>query len=238
MFEYSDYERVFRSYSNEFDAGSYGANGTATFIITMNTNNQYVSPVIDISTKTFNFIQNLINNDETNETTRYGSAKNKYISRTVTLNQESEDLIVYLTGYRPQNTNIKVYGKFLNTNTDNQLFDEKVWTELEFRNNMDVVFSNDEDDYKEYVFGIPSNIASTITASGTPFATYLDTGVSLSIDKVATGSASYHSPDVTGGAIYTIHRGFNSFSIKVLLLSEDPVRIPNARDVRALALQV
>ena len=77
LFEYSDYERVFRSYSNEVAAGSYGANGSATYVVTLNTNNKYVSPVIDLSTKTFNFIQNLINNDETNETTRYGSARNK-----------------------------------------------------------------------------------------------------------------------------------------------------------------
>lgn len=238
LFEYNDYERVFRSYSNEVAAGSYGANGSATYVVTLNTNNKYVSPVIDLSTKTFNFIQNLINNDETNESTRYGSAKNKYISRTITLNQESEDLIVYLTGYRPQNTNIKVYGKFLNTATDNQLFDEKVWTELEFKNNMDVVYSNDIDDYKEYVYGIPASTSGVITASLTPFATYSDTGVSLSVDNIARGTASYNSPSPTGGTVYNINRGFNSFSIKILLLSEDPVKIPNVRDVRALALQM
>jgi len=143
-----------------------------------------------------------------------------------------------LTGYRPQNTNIKVYGKFLNTATDNQLFDEKVWTELEFRNNMDVVYSNDINDYKEYVFGIPPSTTGVITASLTPFATYSDTGVSLSIDNIARGTASYNSPSPTGGAVYNINRGFNSFSIKILLLSEDPVKIPNVRDVRALALQM
>ena len=222
LYEYDDYERVLRSYSNEVAAASYGTSGTATYTVTLKTNSPYVSPVIDLGVKSFNYIQNLINNDDTNENTKYGNAKNKYISKNVTLNQRAEDLIVYVTGYRPIGTDIKAYAKLLN-NGDNGLFDTKQWSELTLVPATQATqFSSpkDKEDYRELVFGFSSgnSVASQTIA-------YLDPNTTV--------------PDVvvyydSGGARY---EGFDVFAIKLVLLSDNPVKIPTMRDVRAIALQ-
>jgi hypothetical protein len=219
LYLYYDYERTLRSYSNEVDDGGY-TDGTATFNINLSTENQYVSPVIDIGVKTMNFIKNEINNDYTNEDTRYGNALNKYISKNVALTQEAEDLLVYLTGYRPNGTDIKVYGKFLNQN-DIESFDSKPWSELTNQLAGSYGSPQDKEDYREYIFGIPTG--NTIPNQTTA---YLDPN---SVDPVNV--ITYY--DTTGSP----HTGYNTFGIKILLLSDSPVNIPTLRDVRAIALQ-
>jgi hypothetical protein len=219
LYLYYDYERTLRSYSNEVDDGGY-TDGTATFNINLSTENQYVSPVIDLGVKTMNFIKNEINNDYTNEDTRYGNALNKYISKNVVLTQEAEDLLVYLTGYRPNGTDIKVYGKFLNQN-DIESFDSKPWSELTNQLAGSYGSPQDKEDYREYIFGIPTG--NTIPNQTTA---YLDPN---SVDPVNV--ITYY--DTTGSP----HTGYNTFGIKILLLSDSPVNIPTLRDVRAIALQ-
>lgn len=219
LYLYYDYERTLRSYSNEVDDGGY-TDGTATFNITLSTENQYVSPVIDLGVKTMNFIKNEINNDYTNEHTRYGSALNKYISKNVVLNQEAEDLLVYITGYRPNGTDIKVYGKFLNEN-DTESFDTKPWTEL--TNQLVGIYGSpqDKEDYREYIFGVPVGNTVALQANA-----YLDPNATDPVNVI-----TYYD---TGGAIYT---GYSTFGIKIVLVSDSPVNIPTMRDVRAIALQ-
>lgn len=224
LFEFTDYERVIKSHSNEIALGGFN-NGSTTFNVTLRTNNEYVSPVVDLSAKTFNFVRNLINNDDTNEYTRYGNAKNKYISRNVVLNQEAEDLIVYITGYRPYGTNIQVYGKFLNS-ADNENFDSKPWTLLEYKDGMDVVYSSPQDleDYREYRFGLPvgNTVALQQNAYSDPLASAPE----------PTNILTYYD---TNGTPYT---GFSTFGIKIVLLSDNPVKFPTLRDVRGIALQM
>lgn len=219
LYLYYDYERTLRSYSNEVDDGGY-TDGTATFTINLSTENQYVSPVIDLGAKTMNFIKNEINNDDTNEHTRYGNALNKYISKNVVLSQEAEDLVVYLTGYRPNGTDIKVYGKFLNQN-DNESFDSKPWTEM--TNQLVGIYGSpqDKEDYREYIYGIP--VGNTVALQANAY-----------LDPNATDPANVITYYDTNGVIHT---GYNTFGIKIVLLSNSPVNIPTMRDVRALALQ-
>jgi len=226
LYELDDYERVVRSYSNEVAQGGYGANGSATYVINMITNNQYMSPVIDLSAKRFNYIKNMINNDTTNENTRYGNALNKYISKNVVLNQEAEDLLVYVTGYRPVKTDIKVYAKILNQ-TDNELFDTKEWTELIFNStNQYTLYSSpkDKEDYKEYVYTFPTgNTVANSTVA------YLDPNSLATVG--AADCVTYF--DSQGVQYYR----YSTFCLKMLLLSTDPVVIPMVRDIRGLALQ-
>ena len=223
---YYDYERVLRSYSNEIADGAYGDRGNATFNILMRTQNDYVSPVIDLGAKTFNFIRNIVNDDATAEHTRYGNAYNRYISKRVVLNQEAEDLIVYVTGYRPVGTNILVYGKFLNRN-DNENFDVKAWTELSLKKELKTTFSSPQniDDYRELVYEMPVG-KLPFDDERTALNAYLDPD---SIDPVKV--LTYKD---TLGEIYT---GYSIFAIKIILLSNSPVVLPTMRDVRALALQ-
>jgi hypothetical protein len=223
---YSDYERVLRSYSNEIATGTYGAGGTATFNINMKSTNDYVSPVIDLGAKTFNFIKNVVNNDASKEHTRYGNAYNRYISKRVSLAQEAEDLLVYVTGYRPVGTDIIVYGKFLNRN-DNEGFDLKAWTQLTLKREMQSTYGSPQnvDDYREYIYEMPVGRLPN-TDERYALNAYLDPE-SVDPTKVLT----YVD---TLGEIYT---GYSIFALKIVLLSNNPILLPTMRDVRAVALQ-
>lgn len=231
LYEFRDYERVIRSYSNEIATGTYGTKGTSTYEVELSTSSQYLSPVMDLSTKTIDYITNLINNDDTNEFTRYGNARTKYISKTVVLDSVAEDLRVWITGYRPAGTNIKVYGKFLNSQTDSELFDSKPWTELTYLDGLGAIFSSPKnfEDYKEYRFGVPSATSRPSTPINT--VSYLDS-IGDAPNGISVGTLTYYT---SAGAV---HRGFDTFSIKIALFSTDGANFPTMRDVRAVALQV
>lgn len=232
LVDYTDYERVIRSYSSEVAAGSYGSNGTATFAVTLTSSSQYLSPVIDLGTRTFNFIRNKINNDETNEHTRYGSAQARYISKIVALNAESEDIRVYVTGYRPVGTDISVYGKFLNDTTDSEPFDNKQWTKLSFDSSKGISLgttysspSKNEanKDYREYIYVLPTSNAYPQTA-------FANNNTNIAYDPI--GTITYN--DSLGNQ----HLRYTKFALKVVLTSNNPVNIPTMRDIRAVALQM
>ena len=228
LYDYSDKERVWRSYSNELTQGGYGANGSATFVLSLETSDNGLSPVVDLGTRTFNFIQNIINNDNTNEHTRYGNAKARYVSKVVVLTQISEDLQVYVTGYRPNGTTIDIYGKFQNSTTDSEPFDSKLWTKLDYRNNTDKLSSpNAETEetklYREFIYGPPltkqyiqSAFANNTPATGEP-----------------AGVLNYN--DFTAN---TQHVGFDKFALKMVLRTNNPVNFPTVRDLRGIALQI
>jgi hypothetical protein len=240
---YNDYERTLRSYSNEVAAEIYGSGGSATFNINMKTTNDYVSPVIDLGAKSFNFIKNVVNNDATKEHTRYGNAYNRYISKRVVLAQEAEDLNVYVTGYRPVGTDILVYGKFLNRN-DNENFDNKAWTQLVLKKELQGSFGSPQDlnDYREYVYEVPKGeliLARDIEMN------YYNTGRYYpSTDERYALNAYLDAYSSDPLFVLTYHdslgepyQGYTIFAIKIVLLSNNPVILPTMRDVRAVALQ-
>lgn len=172
-FEYSDKERHVMSRSNE--VASLSSNKSSTVKINMTTESSYVSPVINLSKKTMLFIENIINNDTTNEHTRYGNAETKYISKKIILadGQEAEDLKVLITAYRPSGTDIKVYAKFKN-NQDPDLFNDKVWTEMDYVGGGELVFSSpaNSKDFIEYEFSVP-------TTNTYPHEAYANVGVDI-----------------------------------------------------------
>jgi hypothetical protein len=225
LYEFRDYERVIRSYSNEVAANTY-TSGTSTFEIEFNTNNYYLSPAVRLDTKAINLVKNDINNDTTNEQYRYGNARSKYISKVVILNQVAEDLQVYITGYRPYGSDIVVWGKFINSESDIDLFDNKLWTQLANINETSGIYSSPRDmtDFKEYKFGLSNTATYSASAYADP--------VGNTSAGVAIGTLTY-----TDGA-GVVHRGFNQFALKIDLVSNNPVLYPMMRDVRAIALQV
>ena len=233
LYEYRDFERTVKSYSNEVALGTFGTKGTATQEISLVTYSPYVSPVISLRARTFNYIQNIINNDDYNEWTRYGNAKAKYLSKTVILDAVAEDLLVFVTGYRPKGTNIKVFAKFFNADSDASNFDSKVWTELSYKNSTDLIFSspNNLEDYKEYSFSPPQATARPSGSANNTFYGYSDTVGDVGKD-IPAGTLTYYDENDT------IQRGFNMFSIKIALLSEEGAKYPTMRDVRAIALQM
>jgi hypothetical protein len=143
--------------SKEVDLISSARSNQAVASIVSST--PYVSPVIDLNRTHGVFVHNIVNANTANETAPSGgAAQNKYICKTITLaeGQDAEDLKVYLTAYRPPNTDILVYAKIAN-NEDSDTFDSHDWIQLE---TSDTVFSSisNTDDWIEYEFGFSPTI--------------------------------------------------------------------------------
>jgi hypothetical protein len=94
----------------------------------------------------------------TGETSRSGGpASTKYLTKKVVLNAgfDSGDLNVYVTAYRPVNTDILVYYKILNRN-DTQIFDDGQWQLMTKTNSSDSAYSQTRSNLYEYTFA-PGN---------------------------------------------------------------------------------
>lgn len=82
-----------------------------------------------------------------------GPATSKYCTKKVVLNSgfDSGDLNVFLSAYRPSNTDIHVYYKILNRN-DTQTFESGNWQLMTKTNASDTLFSQTRGDVYEYTF--------------------------------------------------------------------------------------
>lgn len=195
-YQYNDYERHAMSRSNEIN--SLSSNKSGEFRVDLTTTNDLVSPVINLSRKSMLFVENKINNDSTNEHLRTGNAETKYVSKKVVLadGQEAEDLNLYLTAYRPNDTEIEVYAKFWN-NQDAQPFDDKVWTKLQYADGGEFVYGSQTNtsDYREYKFTVPSTNAVPYGAfANTGFDIYNALGGGVSIQSSNTAiTAKQHT---------------------------------------------
>ena len=213
--EMIDFERKVYSYSNEINNS---INDSLLIRAFMETTNKYISPVIDLSRKSALVIKNIINNDNTGEDTRYGNALAKYISQPIVLadGQEAEDLKIYLSSYRPINTDVEVYVKFLN-NEDAETIESKIWTKLTLENSDLRSSPIDRFDFKEFVYNVPTSAPVTNAA----YKNESNFGIVQYVD--------------TNGAIY---QSFKTFVIKIVLLSNDGIYVPKINDLRGIALQV
>jgi hypothetical protein len=113
--------------------------------------------------------KNIINNDYTNEDTRYGNALSKHVSTKINFDDGrfAEDLIVYLRAHRPANTDIKVFAKIHNSN-DPEAFDDKSWTLLNCTGGANVYSSDtNEDDLREYTYGFTLHPNTATVDAGT-----------------------------------------------------------------------
>jgi hypothetical protein len=128
----------------------------ATFNYQKPATNLFESPFIRGDGLTIATTKWLINNDVTNEHTRYGNALSKHITKKLEFGTKLvEDVRIYLTAWRPVGTDIKVYAKIHNS-TDNEAFDDKNWTLLDVKTNAEKYASvNNKADRVEYTYGFP-----------------------------------------------------------------------------------
>ena len=205
-----DGRRYILSRSNEIANLSSAKSAEIKFTLT-NGGNVRHSPAIDNDRSALFTVENLINNDSTNEdSTGNGNAIARYVQRTVTLadGQDAEDLKVFVGAYKPSTATVKVYVKLLN-GEDGETMEDKTWIDMTQITSATVVSdSENTQDFNEYEYSIPTS--------------YL-TG--------ASGEVQYTDDGVT----YT---GFKHFKIKVVLLSSTPSRVPRLKDFRAIALQI
>ncbi len=150
--------------STEVDLLSSARSNQATASIVTRT--PYVSPVIDLNRTHGVFVHNVVNANTSGESAASGgAAQNKYICKTITLaeGQDAEDLKVYLTAYRPPNTDVLVYAKIAN-NEDSDLFDSHAWIQLETSDNVYSSISN-QNDWIEYEFSFPDAIMTGLVGA-------------------------------------------------------------------------
>lgn len=97
-----------------------------------------------------------------------GAAVARHIANKVVFNkgQYAEDVRMFMTAYRPLNTDIKVYVKVHNSQ-DPEPFDDKAWTPLEYVTDpKSYSSSEDQNDFIEYELGLPSYSDTAVDVPG------------------------------------------------------------------------
>jgi hypothetical protein len=159
-----DKERIVAGYSNEkqFMAGAK----SMTIHARMTTDSQFLSPVIDMVKNKQLVIENLVDplGFDYNEFFSTGNEKSKYVSVPVTLatGQDSQDIQILLTAYRPPGTDVLVYVKFKNS-YDPDPISAKTWTPL--INQTPDFYSNpaNPSSFNDYTFSTAHNYSSIAT---------------------------------------------------------------------------
>lgn len=84
-----------------------------------------------------------------------GNLVNKYISKNITLadGQDAEDLNIYLTVYKPENTDVKVWVKLRN-GEDSETLAQKQWIELNYNSDFNSSTVN-KNDFVDLLYSIP-----------------------------------------------------------------------------------
>lgn len=199
--------------------GSYGStaqakvnivNGEITSVYFTNNGSGYITtPTITITDPTTRSGNSNVSISVLGETSSHGgSAYTRYITKKVVLAEglDAGDLRVYLTAYRPVNTDVHVYYKILNAN-DTQSINECNWQLMTKINNSSTLYSKTRNDIFEFEF-----------APGI-FNSNLDQGF-----------VQYTS---NNGQVF---KEFNQFVIKIVLTSKDATYVPEITDMRCIAL--
>ena len=107
-----------------------------------------------------------------------GPALVKYVTKKVVLDAgfDSGDINVYLTAYRPVNTDINVYYKILNRN-DTQTFESGNWQLMTKTNSCDTLYSQTRGDTYEYSFapgttGVDQGYVTYTSSTGQVYTTF------------------------------------------------------------------
>jgi hypothetical protein len=135
---------------------------------------------------------------EFNETGNTASSATRYISKNVILaeQQDAEDLVCFVTAYRPPGTDLKVYGKFL-AGADSETFANKDWSALT-ETTSSTLFSSlvNRDDYVELVYGLPESI-QIISSDASVNTTSANIAVNLT-ESFTAGGFVYITDNTTG----------------------------------------
>lgn len=132
---------------------------SAVYLFDVSSNNDYTCPFIEPEIARSHYSKYVINNDYTLENTNYGNAYAKHVTTKVNLNtdQFAEDMLFYVTAYRPAGTDLKIYARVQNSSKDNDAFDDKDWTLLEQVDGIGVFSSSvDDTDYVELTYNFPN----------------------------------------------------------------------------------
>ena len=185
---------------NLYGTGKKSAVVNVNFSVAVSEQNRFSVPYINTGELDFFFYQNDINNtytetrggitDYDTEVARNGLAKTKYLSKKISFGEGkyAEDLVIYLTGYRPAGTQIKVYAR-LHNSADKEAFDDKAWTPLEIKNNIDRFSTEDPKDMWEYTYGLPQYPTVHAELTGNFLTTLNSNSITTTVDQTSNITA-------------------------------------------------
>lgn len=218
---FNNVNTVIKSRSNEINDDS----GAKSFELKVDLENSIgsgirnTSPIIDAEICSITpfeyFINPLTDQMIASEVGNNGESESKYISKVVELADgfDAEDLKVWVTAYRPPNTDITVYAKF-KSSSDVTATDEVAWTQLKLVASKNFTSSvANKNDFKEFEY-------------------YLDTTVLGAGEGAYLNGGEFEYQSIDGA----IHKNFKFFAIKILMNSDGQSRIPRLKDMRAIAL--
>jgi len=185
------------------NASVFFANSTIVYLTNVSSSNTSSIATFNMSnTIVYNATQAITANITAitafNETSNTSSSATRYISKNVILaeQQDAEDLVCYLTAYRPPGTDFKVYGKFL-AGADGETFQSKDWSAMVETTSSALVSSLvNTDDLVELSYDLPTSI-QIIANSATVNTTSTAVGVS-STSSFSAGSFIYIVDNSTG----------------------------------------
>jgi hypothetical protein len=224
-----DGEKKIYSKTNEIGLSAVGGSKKSYVLKgSLSTTNDKMSPIIHLGKTNAIAVENVINNDATDEHKNVGNATVRYVTKAIELgkDQDAEDLKVFIHAYKPIGTGVGVYARLLN-NEDGQSISDKSWTPLtQITSSNTFSDSINTNDILEYEFGLVANTdgLNFLSTSGANTFVYLDSSDS--------SIAKYENSD---GAIYS---GYKTFAIKIVLTSTGTNTVPLVQNLRALALQV
>ena len=140
----------------------------AVISVSKSNTNLFESPVLTQKGFDIFTFENSINNSQTGEVTNYGNATSKHITTKVAFanSRFAEDIRVYITAYKPANTDIGVYAR-LHNSADPDAFDDKYWTKLQLKDGIGLLSSkSDPNSFIELGYGLPLYPESNNTLTG------------------------------------------------------------------------
>lgn len=200
-----------------FDTNRTGSSFQAPFIIgdqldlyiySNQINNEYLDPITGLDT----------------EIEKNGLALCKYISKKASFDMPAEDVIVYLTAYRPANTEIRVYSKIKN-GADNETFDDKKWTPMVITNNSQRYSDpSNKNSLVEYTYGLPQFPGIDTSLNGV-FTTTLNSAIVATTQSQASA--------LVAGDLIQIYDNFlpDNHEVFIVLSVDSPTQITLSRAV-------
>lgn len=173
---------------------------SAIFVFDISSNNDFQACYFDPEIVNSHYSHYIINREFTNEHTQFGKAWAKHITAKINMDKDrsAEDVLVYLTAYRPVGTEFKVYAKIHNSD-DPEEFDDKDWTLLDQIDGNGVYSSRDDSsDFIELTYNLPSYPNTEHVMNGSAV--------------VEAGSARVVGSNTQFGALFTISNGGSGYA--------------------------
>lgn len=125
----------------------------------LSSDSSLLTPVLDADHISLLTKENIISDYASGEEGNNGTSLSKSVTKIVTLadGMDAEDITVYLTAFKPADTNIQVFVKVLNS-ADPESFDSKPWSKLVQVTDYTLLSdSSNLQDYKEYEYTFPTD---------------------------------------------------------------------------------